>query len=88
MADAKMDQDWNHTSEVLALIANANRDPKKRREPFTSDDFHPLREKKSKRGRGIPITGKNIELLRALVPKHRPNPLKPAKPFVPRKRKK
>ena len=87
MADTRMDQDWNHTSEVLALIANANRDPKKRREPFTSDDFHPLREKKSKRGRGIPITGKNIHLLRALVPK-RAKPKNPDKQFVPRKRRK
>ena len=32
--------DWRMAS-IMALIANANRDPKKRRRPFRPDDFLP-----------------------------------------------
>ena len=32
---------WNHTSSVMALMANANRDPKRRPTPFEPADFSP-----------------------------------------------
>jgi hypothetical protein len=45
MAEARSSQQWAHTAAVLALLANAHRDPKKIR-PFTPADFHPhLRRK-------------------------------------------
>lgn len=45
MAEARSREAWAHTSAVLALLANAHRDPKKTR-PFTPADFHPhLRRK-------------------------------------------
>ena len=44
MAEAKSKESWAHTSTVLALIANVNRDPKKSR-PFKPADFNPHTER-------------------------------------------
>jgi len=45
MGEAASRQRWAHTSAVLALLANAHRDPKKGR-PFQPADFNPhLRQK-------------------------------------------
>ena len=40
MAEARGRDNWAHTSAILALIANVNRDPKKGR-PFKPADFDP-----------------------------------------------
>jgi hypothetical protein len=40
MADARQKHDWSMTSSLMALIANAHRDPKKHR-PFKPADFDP-----------------------------------------------
>jgi len=40
MAEAQCRQRWNHTASLLAMLANAHRDPKKSR-PFQPRDFHP-----------------------------------------------
>jgi hypothetical protein len=40
MADAKRMEDWNHTASLLAILANAHRDPKKTR-PAKPAEFHP-----------------------------------------------
>ncbi|MFB3894591.1 MAG: hypothetical protein ACE15C_21525 [Phycisphaerae bacterium] len=40
MAEARARDNWAHTSTVLALLANVNRDPKKGR-PFKPADFDP-----------------------------------------------
>jgi len=37
-ADRRM---WNHTSTIMAMIANVNRDRKRQPRPYRSDDFHP-----------------------------------------------
>jgi hypothetical protein len=50
MAEGKQRNDWSHTSVILALVANCNRDPKKR--AFTPDDFNPF-GRKSKEQIGI-----------------------------------
>jgi hypothetical protein len=42
MAETKQRTDWDHTASILALIANANRDPKKRHQPYQPKDFHPF----------------------------------------------
>ena len=41
MAEAKAKHDWNVTSSVMALLAEINRDRKRRRKPFKPDDFNP-----------------------------------------------
>lgn len=43
MAEARRTDQWDHTSELLALIANCNRDPKKTR-PYHSTQFNPFRK--------------------------------------------
>ena len=41
MFEARREYDWSHTSSVMALIANVNRDPDKC-DPFEPDEFNPL----------------------------------------------
>jgi len=40
MGEARLQNEWAHTSSLLALIANVNRDPKKAR-AFKPADFNP-----------------------------------------------
>lgn len=40
MAEARQRDNWLHTSSILALTANVNRDSKKR--PLQPDDFNPF----------------------------------------------
>jgi len=60
MAEARGREAWNHTSAVMALLANIHRDPKKHR-AFRPSDFNPY---ETKRKRGIPIKAKDIGLLK------------------------
>jgi len=46
MAEARDRQLWAHTSSLLALVANVNRDVKKRPRPFKPADFNPHERKK------------------------------------------
>jgi len=65
MAEARGRAAWAHTSSIMALVANVNRDPKKTR-AFRPSDFNPYAERSP---RGTPLTAGNIGLLRSLVPK-------------------
>lgn len=47
---------WNHTSHLLALIANCNRDPKTRRQPFEPAEFNPYAERPKRQRIKAPIT--------------------------------
>jgi hypothetical protein len=40
MAEARQRDEWNHTSSLLALLANCHRDPRKTR-PYKPSQFHP-----------------------------------------------
>ncbi len=42
MSQSKRREAWQHTSAILATLANIHRDPKKRSRPFSSNDFNPL----------------------------------------------
>lgn len=42
MAEAKAEAAWTHTSAILCLVANVNRDPKQKPSPYVPDDFNPL----------------------------------------------
>jgi hypothetical protein len=46
MAEAKRQHDWNVASTIMALMAEMNRDRKRRRKPFKPDDFNPYAERK------------------------------------------
>jgi hypothetical protein len=45
MAEGVAQDRWNHTSALLAMLANVNRDPKKGR-AFKPADFHPIHDAK------------------------------------------
>jgi hypothetical protein len=62
MAEGRLQSEWDHTSVILALLANVHRDPKKRR-PYRPEDFHPYRKKRSS---GIRITRESIALLKGV----------------------
>lgn len=63
MAEARRKDAWDHTSALLAMLANCNRDPKKRPRPYRPADFHPLTERA--KPVGLPLDDKNnLALLR------------------------
>ena len=68
MAEAKGHDRWAHTSSLMALIANCNRDPKKTPRAFRPADFDPYRQDEERRPDGIPITPDSIGLLKMFVP--------------------
>lgn len=41
MAEARAEQQWNHTASLLAMLVNVNRDPRSGR-AARPIDFHPL----------------------------------------------
>lgn len=45
MAEAKQTDEWNRSAALMALLANAHRDPKKSRK-FKPSDFHPHLKRK------------------------------------------
>ena len=49
MTEGKGKETWNHTASIMAIIANANRDSKKQKRPFSADDFNPYAIKKRKK---------------------------------------
>ena len=60
-------QAWNHTASLMALLANANRDPKKTR-AFKMTDFHPHHARRSVR----PSFAEQMESLKARLPRGKP----------------
>lgn len=45
MYKAKEISEWNRTSEIWVILANANRDEKKCPRPFRQSDIHPFAPK-------------------------------------------
>lgn len=62
MADAAGRERWGHTTAVMCLIANVNRDPKKGR-PFRPSDFDPYAKADAKR----PATAEDLMMLRTAL---------------------
>lgn len=42
MVEAARGEAWHHTAYIVCMLANVNRDPKKRPRPFTPEEFNPL----------------------------------------------
>ncbi len=72
MTEARLSHVWDHTSSMLAMLANCHRDPKKQR-AFSAERFHPYRTKRSGSG-GLAITRKNIGLLKKAFVDRRTTP--------------
>jgi hypothetical protein len=67
MAEAKSKDNWNHTSTLLALMININRDPKKQRAVKPKElNPHEQKVKDVLRGKGLRIL-KDVFVDRALV---------------------
>ena len=64
MVEATRREAWQHTAWLSAMIANANRDAKKRPSPFQPDDFNPL-VKKDRKAKGILLNDETIGDLKA-----------------------
>lgn len=62
MAKSVIDLRWEQTALIAAILANASRDTKRKSEPFTIDDFHPMRQA---RKRAKPVA--DITILKALL---------------------
>ncbi len=62
MAEGRSAFAWNHTSSVLALIANVNRDPKKTR-AFTPAHFNPHDARHTRRKQGISVARLTREIM-------------------------
>ena len=63
MADFRNREDWERTANVMALIANCNRDPKKRPSPYSPAEFG--RYARATATAGITVTKETIGLMRA-----------------------
>ncbi len=56
MAEAKSRDNWNHTSALLALIINVNRDPKKKRTVSPNEiNPHERKPRTILRGKGLRV---------------------------------
>jgi len=64
MATARAREAWGHTSAVLSMLANANRDPKKKSSPFVPADFDPTRPPKA--ATKPTITADNFDVLKII----------------------
>jgi hypothetical protein len=65
-------EQWSHTANVMALVANCHRDPKRLRRPFHMADFLPADLRgEVRRSSGIPLTRGNLRLLKPLFTKER-----------------
>lgn len=56
-ADASLRAEWDRTATVCWMLAEINRDRKKRPKPFEIDEFHPMTtevERRKKRTANVP----------------------------------
>ncbi len=66
MAEGAGRESWNHTASLLTLLANVNRNSKKKAKPYQLSDFHPHRTEKQDSG-GLKICKSNKSMLKMLV---------------------
>lgn len=65
MAEGRSKDAWSRTAAILSMLANANRDPQKRRQPFRPSDFNPYERQKTS-APAATITAANFDLLRTV----------------------
>ena len=66
MAESRIRDEWNRTASVMALLANVNRDSKKRA-AYKPSDFHPQQEKKS-----TPLPMDGFKMMKSVFVDHKP----------------
>lgn len=72
MANGRRSAEWEHTSSILAILANCHRDSKERQKPYTPAEFNPTLDagqvQKAKAAANKPIPAQ-VSALKALLPK-------------------
>lgn len=53
MGEARSRAEWERTADLMALIANCNRDPSKRRRAYAREDFLPMPTDRRRRREGV-----------------------------------
>ena len=71
MAQARQEDNWNHTAAIMALLANVNRDPKRGR-PFKPADFHPALPGRQARTQSPSVLKGEITMLKTVFVDQRP----------------
>jgi len=61
MVEAKGEFYWAPWGVMLSMFANANRDIKKRRKPFTTKDFNPYEKKTKKKQVDMTVSMKDLK---------------------------
>ena len=56
MWEGRSEHQWDQTALLACLIANANRNPKKRRRPFAVEEFNPHTRRNAPRPKGVKAT--------------------------------
>jgi len=67
MEEARRREAWNHTARILAMLANTHRDPKTRL--LSPADFHPMEDRRGRRGGRGNLTKRTIAAIAAGLPK-------------------
>jgi hypothetical protein len=68
MAEGRGRAEWARTAEVLAMIANCNRDAKRHPAPFSSSEFSPYGQAKAVKD-SIPVKALKSVFVRPSRPK-------------------
>lgn len=67
---ARRREEWSHTANAMAFVANCHRDPKRQRRPFGMVDFLPFDLRANvRRATGIRLTPQNLRILKPLFEK-------------------
>lgn len=67
MAEGRSIAAWWHTAALLAQAANQNRNPKKRRQPYSAEEFHPHFADRRQRKEGYRLTRDSVGVLKMFL---------------------
>lgn len=71
MADGRRQDQWSHTAAAMSLLANVHRNPKKRSQPYTPAEFHPLMNRKP-----LKVEGASIRVLKQVFVDQKPEDIR------------
>jgi hypothetical protein len=67
MAKGRERTEWDQTSLLAAIMANANRDPEKQSKAYTPLDFNPFADQYRKAGKQPPKKKYSMEQVKGLI---------------------
>lgn len=66
MSRGRLEAEWAQTSNILCLLANVNRDTKKKPTPFTPADFNPYADDRTAQRQSQPAIRGGVGILKAI----------------------